>query len=60
MVLRIRTPLLAPTGTPPAPKVFVKNAGVWKQAVAIKVKDAGTWKDNISIKVKNAGTWRNV
>jgi len=59
-MLRIRMPLLAPTGTPPATKIFVKNAGVWKQAVTIKVKDAGVWKDTVSIKVKDAGTWRNV
>jgi len=60
MVLRIRTPLLAPTGTPLATKIFVKNAGVWKDFVVIKVKDAGVWKDMVSIKVKDAGTWRNV
>jgi hypothetical protein len=58
MVLRIRTPLLAPTGTPPAPKVFVKDAGVWKQAITW-VKVSGVWKQAVAY-VKASGAWKSV
>jgi hypothetical protein len=57
MVLRIRTPLLAPTGTP-APKIFVKNAGVWKQAV-VSVNVSGVWKQ-VTVSANVGGTWKLV
>lgn len=38
--------------------VFVKVAGVWKEAVAMYVKNAGVWKTVVDVSVKVGGVWK--
>lgn len=40
------------------PKIWVKDAGTWKQVLLAKVKSGGSWVTPQKIYVKNGGTWK--
>jgi len=57
MPLRIRTPAVAAPSAPPTSSiVWVKIAGVWKQAV-VWIRDNGVWKQATPY-IRVSGMWK--